>query len=75
MIDDDGQGFPFSGSFSHADLEADGRGPLVIKECVRSIDGELTLESIAGRGSRLVITIPQKWHERLRGSQSNPVSD
>jgi hypothetical protein len=33
---------------------------LVIKECVRLIDGELKLESIAGRGSRLEITIPQK---------------
>jgi len=59
-IEDDGHGFPFSGCFSAADLEADGRGPLVIKECVRLIDGELTLESIAGRGSRLEITIPQK---------------
>jgi two-component system nitrate/nitrite sensor histidine kinase NarX len=59
-IEDDGRGFPFSGCFSAADLEADGKGPLVIKECVRLIDGELSLESIAGRGSRLVITIPQK---------------
>jgi len=59
-IEDDGHGFPFSGCFSLADLEADGRGPLVIRECVRLIDGELTLESIAGRGSRLEITIPQK---------------
>jgi signal transduction histidine kinase len=59
-IDDDGRGFPFSGCFSQADLEADGKGPLVIKEYVRLIDGELRLESIAGRGSRLEITIPQK---------------
>jgi len=49
-IDDDGRGFPFSGCFSTADLEAEGKGPLVIKECVRLIDGELKLESIAGRG-------------------------
>ena len=65
IIDDDGRGFPFSGSFSQADLEVDGKGPLVIRECVRSIDGELLLESIAGRGSRLVITIPQKWQSGL----------
>ena len=65
IIEDDGRGFPFSGCFSQADLETDGRGPLVIKECVRSIDGELFLESIAGRGSRLVITIPQKGHSGL----------
>jgi signal transduction histidine kinase len=59
-IDDDGRGFPFSGCFSQADLEADGKGPLVIKECVRLIDAQLRLESIAGRGSRLEITIPRK---------------
>jgi signal transduction histidine kinase len=59
-IEDDGRGFPFSGCFSQADLETNGKGPLVIKECVSLIDGELRLESIAGRGSRLVITIPLK---------------
>ena len=65
IIDDDGRGFPFSGCFSQADLEVEGKGPLVIRECVRSIDGELLLESIAGRGSRLVITIPRKWQSGL----------
>jgi signal transduction histidine kinase len=59
-LEDDGCGFPFSGRLSQAELEADGRGPLVIKECVRSIGGELTIESISGRGSRLEITIPHK---------------
>lgn len=65
-IEDNGHGFPFSGCFSAAELEADGKGPLVIKEYVRSIDGELTLESIAGRGSRMVITIPQRRQATLR---------
>lgn len=51
--------------FLIADLEVDGKGPLVIRECVRSIDGELLLESITGRGSRLVITIPRKWQSPL----------
>jgi signal transduction histidine kinase len=60
-IEDDGHGFPFSGRFSLAELEADGKGPLVIMECVRLIDGELTIESVPGRGSQLEITIPQKW--------------
>lgn len=59
-IQDNGRGFPFSGSFSASELEADGKGPLVIKEYVRLIGGELTLESVAGRGSRMVITIPQR---------------
>ena len=58
-IDDNGVGFPYSGRFSQSELKASGRGPLVIIECVDSIGGELTLESTAGRGSRLEITIPR----------------
>ena len=65
-IEDDGRGFPFFGRFSQAELEADGKGPLVIMECVRLIDGELTIESIPGRGSRLEITIPRSG-ERAYG--------
>ena len=56
-IEDDGGGFPFSGHFSLAELEAEGKGPLVIRECVRLINGDLTIESLPGRGSRLEITI------------------
>ncbi len=60
IIEDDGCGFPFEGSLSHSELDAQGRGPLVIKERVRVIEGELTIESAPGRGSRLKIAIPQK---------------
>ena len=59
-VEDDGRGFPFSGRFSHAELEADGKGPSVIQERVRLIEGELTIESNPGRGSRLEISIPRK---------------
>jgi signal transduction histidine kinase len=59
-VEDDGRGFPFAGRFSQAELEATGRGPLVIKERVRLIEGELTVESNPGQGSRLEISIPQK---------------
>jgi signal transduction histidine kinase len=58
-VEDDGRGFPFSGRFSHAELESVGKGPLVIKERVRLIEGELTIESNPGRGSRLEISVPQ----------------
>ena len=37
-----------------------GKGPVVIKERVRLLAGELTIESNPGRGSRLEIEIPQK---------------
>ena len=36
------------------------KGPLVIKERVRVIAGELAIESNPGQGSRLEISVPQK---------------
>jgi signal transduction histidine kinase len=60
VMEDDGCGFPFAGRLSHLELDALGRGPLVIKERVRLIDGELTIESIPGQGARLEISVPQK---------------
>lgn len=60
VIDDDGKGFDFAGRLTHAQLEASRQGPLVIKERVRSIGGELAVESASGRGARLEITFPQK---------------
>ena len=59
-IEDDGCGFPFAGRFSHVEEDSQGRGPLVIKERVRLIAGELTIESIPGQGARLEISIPQE---------------
>ena len=57
-IDDDGCGFPFTGRWSQAELEKGRRGPLVIKERVRLIGGELTIESDPGQGARLEIAVP-----------------
>jgi two-component system nitrate/nitrite sensor histidine kinase NarX len=59
-IEDDGHGFDFSGRLSQAQLDEARKGPVVIKERVRLIDGELTIESNPGRGSRLEITVPQE---------------
>jgi signal transduction histidine kinase len=61
-IDDDGRGFDFSGRLSHAELDAARKGPMIIRERVRSIGGELAVECRPGRGSRLEIQIPQKTH-------------
>jgi len=58
MIEDDGRGFEFSGRFTHAQLEESRRGPLVIQQRVRALDGELTIVSKAGHGARLEIKIP-----------------
>jgi signal transduction histidine kinase len=60
VMEDDGCGFSFAGRLSHLELDTLGRGPLVIKERVRLIDGELAIESIPGQGSRLEINVPQK---------------
>jgi signal transduction histidine kinase len=59
-IDDDGRGFDFSGTLSQADLDSARKGPLVIKERVRALGGQLVVESNPGRGARLEITVPQK---------------
>jgi two-component system nitrate/nitrite sensor histidine kinase NarX len=61
-IDDDGEGFGFSGRLDLAALDAERKGPLVIKERVRSAGGQLTIESRPGRGSRLEILISPERH-------------
>lgn len=58
LIADDGQGFGFRGRVTHDQLEASHRGPGVIKERVRLIGGELTIDSSPGNWARLEITIP-----------------
>jgi signal transduction histidine kinase len=59
IIEDDGAGFPFSGRLSQSELDSLGKGPVVIRERVRLIEGELTVESSPGQGSRLEISVPQ----------------
>jgi len=60
VVEDDGRGFPFSGRLSRDEMDALGKGPLVIRERVDLIEGELTIESYPNRGSRLEVTIPQR---------------
>jgi signal transduction histidine kinase len=59
-ISDNGCGFEFEGLISPEDLANTTKGPMIIKERVRSIGGQLSIESISGRGSRLEITLPPK---------------
>jgi len=60
LIEDDGCGFPFAGRLAQDELDILGKGPVIIKERVRLIEGELTVESTPGSGSRLEITVPQR---------------
>src|SRR5947199_37946 len=58
-VEDDGAGFPFAGKISQAELDSSGRVPAIIRERVRLIQGELTIESKPGGGARLEILVPQ----------------
>jgi len=57
-VEDDGRGFPFSGTMSDVELDATGKGPAVIRERVRLLAGELTIESNPGHGARIEVRIP-----------------
>ena len=58
-IEDDGKGFSFGGRFNQDQLEEAGKGPTIIKERVRLIAGQLTVESNPGQGTRLEVTVPR----------------
>jgi signal transduction histidine kinase len=56
--EDNGSGFPFSGTFNLDELELLRLGPVSIKRRVRMLGGELQLESKPGQGASLQIRIP-----------------
>jgi signal transduction histidine kinase len=58
-LEDDGKGFPFSGRLTQDELDQMGKGPMIIKERVRLIEGALTVESSPGSGTRLEIRVPR----------------
>ncbi len=58
-VEDDGKGFPFTGRLNQQQMEDEGKGPMIIKERVRLLDGELTVESTPGQGTRLEISVPR----------------
>jgi len=58
VVDDNGDGFSFAGSFSGDELDRLRLGPISIKERARTVGGSLTVESSPGHGARLIIEIP-----------------
>ena len=50
----------FEGRLSHSQLDEKNLGPLVIKERVRLIRGELEIESVPGHGARLDVRLPKR---------------
>jgi signal transduction histidine kinase len=71
VVHDNGRGFDFEGRFSQRELDEQWKGPAVIKERVRLIGGELTLESKRARGSSLEITIPRDSRAETEQSYSH----
>jgi signal transduction histidine kinase len=60
LIDDDGRGFDFSGRLCMLELEATRQGPVIIRERVSTLGGELVVESTPGHGARLDIALPKE---------------
>jgi len=58
-VEDDGKGFPFAGRYNKEQMNEAGKGPMIIKERVGLIAGELTVESTPGQGTRLEVTVPR----------------
>ncbi len=57
-VEDDGSGFPFSGSYSLDELELLRLGPRSIKRRIRTLGGDLVLVSRPTQGAGLKISIP-----------------
>lgn len=57
-VADDGSGFPFSGTYTLDELEMLRMGPRSIKRRVRTLNGDLNVESKPTEGSSLRIRIP-----------------
>jgi signal transduction histidine kinase len=57
-VEDNGSGFPFSGTFVLEELELLRLGPASIKRRVRMLGGELVLDSKPGEGAKVDIRIP-----------------
>jgi signal transduction histidine kinase len=57
-VEDDGSGFPFSGAYSLDELELLRLGPRSIKRRIRTLGGDLVLESRPTHGAGLKIRIP-----------------
>lgn len=62
VIDDNGRGLDFEGYLTHEEVEAQRKGPAMIKERVVAIGGRLGIHSQPGFGTRLEITVPRKHH-------------
>ncbi len=57
-VDDNGAGFSFVGKYTLDELELLRIGPRSIKQRIRTLGGDLTLESNPGQGSNIRASVP-----------------
>jgi len=58
LVDDDGAGFSFTGTYLQRALEEQGLGPVSIGERTRALGGTLSIDSTPGSGATLRVDIP-----------------
>jgi signal transduction histidine kinase len=58
IVDDNGSGFAFAGSFTLEELDAARLGPVSIKRRIKMLAGEMSLESRPGEGAKLILRVP-----------------
>ena len=66
-VDDDGAGFKFEGVYTLRQLDELRIGPVSIKQRMRQMDADLTVDSKPGRGSRLRMQVPVPPLQASRG--------
>jgi len=60
VVEDDGQGFDSGGS----PFDRDGFGLYTMRERIALLNGSLTVESVPGRGTRVIANVPERSHRR-----------
>lgn len=58
VVDDNGSGFSFAGTFNLEELDAARLGPISIKRRIKMLNGELSLASRPGDGATLTFRVP-----------------
>jgi len=58
VVNDNGSGFPFAGTFTLEELDAARLGPISIKRRIKMLAGELAVESRPGEGAKLTFRVP-----------------
>ncbi|MCI0402509.1 MAG: sensor histidine kinase [Acidobacteria bacterium] len=58
VVDDDGRGFPFAGTYTHRALDEQGLLPVSIGDHTRALGGTVTIDSTPGSGASVRVDIP-----------------